>query len=219
MSSTELAYNLGYRVDKTGRLFLNTVPFDRILFVKKKKNGRNLLGFHLAKNNKLVYLSKLQAYQKYGDKALHQNCLYLDGNTLNCSYENICIKTELDQYLEDNSKVYCNSCHKIVDIDEAYSNTNPHRIKKCKSCSKQQREDKNSYMTKFKKDGCCICGETDIACLDFHHIRDKKCQVSHMLTYSYNKIEEEINKCVILCSNCHRKLHYYNLTIEELKNG
>ena len=25
--------------------------------------------------------------------------------------------------------------------------------------------------------------------------------------------------CVVLCSNCHRKLHYYNLSIEELKDG
>ena len=36
----------------------------------------------------------------------------------------------------------------------------------------------------------------------------------------FNKaIKEEIDKCVVLCSNCHRKLHYYNLSIEELKDG
>ena len=57
MNNTETAYNLGYRVSKDGRLFLNSVPFNSIVFVKKKKNNRNLLGFHLSKTNKLVYLS------------------------------------------------------------------------------------------------------------------------------------------------------------------
>ena len=40
-----------------------------------------------------------------------------------------------------------------------------------------------------------------------------------MQSNSYKAIKEEIDKCVVLCSNCHRKLHYYNLSIEELKDG
>lgn len=59
---------------------------------------------------------------------------------------------------------------------------------------------------------CLICGEKHIATLDFHHkdplnkvksvrelVRDK---------YRIEKIEEEIAKCVVLCSNCHRKFHW-----------
>lgn len=64
---------------------------------------------------------------------------------------------------------------------------------------------------------CVICGEKDVACLDFHHIKDKYDQVSHMQTHSLNKINQEINKCIVLCANCHRKLHYYNLTLDQLK--
>lgn len=219
MNITVTAYNLGYRINKEGSLYLNSVPLDYIVFIRKKNNGRNLLVFHPAKTNKIVYLSKLQAYQKYGDKALTENCLYLDGNTMNCSYDNIYIKSELDKYLENNHKVYCNLCHKIIDEDKAYNNTNPHRIRRCKKCAKIQRNHKYDYMSKFKENGCCICGESDIACLDFHHVENKEYQISHMLTHSYNLIKQEIDKCVVLCSNCHRKLHYYNLTLDELKDG
>jgi predicted HNH restriction endonuclease len=38
-----------------------------------------------------------------------------------------------------------------------------------------------------------------------------------MQTHSLKRIVEEIGKCVILCSNCHRKLHYHNKSIEQLK--
>lgn len=109
MNETILAYNLGYRVNKSGELYLSGVPINHIVKHRKKKNGRNLLVFYLS-NGKTVYVSKLQAYQKYGDSALKENCLY-------------------------------------------------------------------------------------------------------------KAIKEEIDKCVVLCSNCHRKLHYYNLSIEELKDG
>ena len=36
-------------------------------------------------------------------------------------------------------------------------------------------------------------------------------------TISKEAIQAEIDKCIVLCANCHRKLHYYNLSLEELK--
>ena len=59
---------------------------------------------------------------------------------------------------------------------------------------------------------CTICGENHPATLDFHHKSDKKFIISFMIAngYSIQKIEEEITKCEVLCSNCHRKLHYSN---------
>lgn len=218
MNETILAYNLGYRVNKSGELYLNGVPINYIVKHRKKKNGRNLLVFYLS-NGKPVYMSKLQAYQKYGDPALKENCLYIDGNTSNCSYDNITIKTEFDKYLIKNNKYYCNSCNTIVDSKDVYNNTNPHRIRQCKKCSRNKRLKKYNFAASFKTVGCCVCGEKDVACLDFHHLSNKTTQVSWMQSNSYKAIKEEIDKCVVLCSNCHRKLHYYNLSIEELKDG
>jgi len=45
--------------------------------------------------------------------------------------------------------------------------------------------------------------------LVFHHIGDKKETVSRMInaTVSWSQILDEINKCVLLCHNCHGEVH------------
>jgi hypothetical protein len=58
---------------------------------------------------------------------------------------------------------------------------------------------------------CVECGENHPATLDFHHfIRSKDNVKVYRLTANgaYKKALEEIKKCVVLCSNCHRKHHY-----------
>jgi hypothetical protein len=63
----------------------------------------------------------------------------------------------------------------------------------------------------YREKGCIGCGETHIACLDFHH-RDpvsKEANVARMPdTWSLEKAQAEIAKCDVLCANCHRKLHW-----------
>ena len=57
--------------------------------------------------------------------------------------------------------------------------------------------------------GCQECGETDWRCLDFHHTdpEQKVRSVSSMRGLSLKRVMEEVNKCLVLCSNCHRKQH------------
>lgn len=60
---------------------------------------------------------------------------------------------------------------------------------------------------------CTKCGEKDIACLDFHHIipEKKNGNVVQMARLgNLGKALLEADKCCVLCSNCHRKLHYYS---------
>ena len=56
---------------------------------------------------------------------------------------------------------------------------------------------------------CSQCPENHPACLDFHHHNDDKDKgVSKaILDYSLERLKKEVAKCIILCSNCHRKLH------------
>ena len=58
---------------------------------------------------------------------------------------------------------------------------------------------------------CSKCNESSPACLDFHHVNknEKIMEVCKMvsLSYSKQKILQEIDKCIVLCSNCHRKHH------------
>lgn len=58
---------------------------------------------------------------------------------------------------------------------------------------------------------CELCGENHPATLDFHHLDPSKKSATISMSYmnwSIEHIEEEIAKCQVLCSNCHRKLHY-----------
>jgi hypothetical protein len=68
---------------------------------------------------------------------------------------------------------------------------------------------RTAIINKFKEGGCQICGEKDIRCLDFHHIiaDDKEGAVAHMRSAPIDNLESEIKKCIVLCANCHRKIH------------
>lgn len=83
----------------------------------------------------------------------------------------------------------------------------------------ERRKEIVEFINSFKTN-CIICNESDLACLDFHHI-DKNEKYDDLANARKNKwsnerILNEMEKCVTLCSNCHRKLHYYDLTLDEL---
>jgi hypothetical protein len=56
---------------------------------------------------------------------------------------------------------------------------------------------------------CSKCSENHPACLEFHHLDPTKKEfVISAIKTSKKKLTEELKKCIVLCSNCHRKLHY-----------
>ena len=71
---------------------------------------------------------------------------------------------------------------------------------------------KEWYIETKSKLKCKICPENHVSCIDFHH-RDhsnKLFEVGDGMRrgLSKDKILSEMEKCDILCSNCHRKLHW-----------
>ena len=63
---------------------------------------------------------------------------------------------------------------------------------------------------------CVECNENDSSCIDFHHPNpeEKEQTVSSLISSgSLTKAKKEIAKCVVLCSNCHRKHHAGKLKI------
>ncbi len=74
----------------------------------------------------------------------------------------------------------------------------------------KRSEAKKAYVEAVKAEsGCIICGEPDPICLDFHHVGKKTGSVS-VLTQngsSLKRLTEELEKCVVLCCKCHRRLH------------
>jgi ferredoxin len=58
---------------------------------------------------------------------------------------------------------------------------------------------------------CIMCGYCrDIKALDFHH-KDKTTKEFGLsdrgMTRSWEKIKLEVEKCVLVCANCHREIH------------
>ena len=84
---------------------------------------------------------------------------------------------------------------------EKFYQRNSERLKKLQLWFKE-------YKSKLK---CEKCGETHPATLDFHHKdpKEKDLNISRMVSnrVSTEKLQEEINKCYVWCSNCQRKHH------------
>lgn len=76
--------------------------------------------------------------------------------------------------------------------------------------SKRRRRLKEMAM-EIKGGKCQICGYNRcVAALSFHHIDEKTKSFSlstRGLTRSWAKIEAEVDKCILVCENCHREIH------------
>jgi hypothetical protein len=65
-------------------------------------------------------------------------------------------------------------------------------------------------ISKFRQNGCIICGEKEPCCLQAHHVRGKKLYNLGDLTrgrHGVATVEAELAKCVCICANCHCKVH------------
>lgn len=112
----------------------------------------------------------------------------------------------------------CIHCGETKDISEFY--TNKRMVlgveSKCKKCAHKYQRDKRKLrwpsVFKYAGEKCAHCGLSEPEhpeIYDFHH-KDptlKERQIAELLRGSEKKLYEEIDKCVMICSNCHRKEH------------
>ena len=120
-------------------------------------------------------------------------------------------KLTLDHFCKNKKKkdglqTFCKQCNK------AY-------LKKYYADDKQAQFDRNSrYKQKLRKafqqykakQQCVFCGEKTPCCLDFHHIdpSQKDFTISNAIdTKAKDILWQEVEKCIVVCANCHRKLH------------
>ena len=123
------------------------------------------------------------------------------------------------------SKVSCGHCS--LDFEPSkHKKSQKFCSDKCRKASYYQ-EHKDYYAKKFKQqyrdradklnaikteNGCCKCGyNAHPAALDFNHIDPKTKSgniADKIMHWSMEKLLEEVDKCEVLCSNCHR-IHSY----------
>lgn len=114
---------------------------------------------------------------------------------------------------------YCRKCINQTKR-ERYRSEPTFREKEIKKCG--ERLKKNYAINKrWRKDyllnhPCVVCGNTDIRVLVMHHRnpQEKKIEISASLQGRKLKIIlAEIEKCDVMCANCHAILHYNNLPL------
>jgi len=131
---------------------------------------------------------------------------------------------------------FCNGCQTdLPRTDEFFASRHDRGDKQfqslCRKCQKEYRkkhynDNKQKYITKanlytkslidwfneIKKNlKCDNCSESRFWVLDFHHRdpKEKDIEVSTLVRKgNKQKILDEMAKCLVLCSNCHRDLHY-----------
>lgn len=85
----------------------------------------------------------------------------------------------------------------------------------CKSCTLNETIERlqrfKQKCVEYKGGKCESCGYNKCnAALDFHHINpsEKDFTIAQCRTTSFNeRVKKELDKCSLLCSNCHREIH------------
>lgn len=99
----------------------------------------------------------------------------------------------------------CKVCQRIY-AKEHYAKNKAKYLKKAKRNNKVYTERNQQFICVYLLDHPCVdCGEDNILVLEFDHLRNKKFNVSAMITnHNLEKIKKEIKKCEVRCANCHK---------------
>lgn len=90
---------------------------------------------------------------------------------------------------------------------------------RCKKCVvgavQRRREGIKKLAVEYKGGSCEKCGYNKcITALEFHHLDPTQKDfgiAQNGITRAWDKVKIELDKCIMVCSNCHREIH------EELK--
>lgn len=118
----------------------------------------------------------------------------------------------------ENNQKYCSRCDETKVLDEFYERTDSKAYASyCKKCSNQYYTERvRSVKIKMieYKGGCCErcklkLEDTHYSVFDFHHTNpeEKDPNFGKIKYQKWEVIKEEIDKCMLVCSNCHRIIH------------
>lgn len=119
---------------------------------------------------------------------------------------------------------FCAKCNQNLPISEFYIEKKrllTHAYcKKCNSslAANRFRENKRKAL-EYKGNKCVICGYNKcVGALHFHHIDPnlKEFSLSQLKKYTFDdRVKKELDKCVLVCANCHSEIHAGLVKIQE----
>lgn len=123
-------------------------------------------------------------------------------------------------YMQD--KYIKKECKKHGLTDYIYvKSENRYRCVKCRCEAVKRRRERSKQELITYKGGCCqICGYNKCeSALEFHHINPEIKEFGigeNGLTRSISKNKNEVDKCILVCANCHREIHAGLIDISNL---
>ncbi len=102
----------------------------------------------------------------------------------------------------------CKQCMSVRSSKWYYAHRE-RQIKNVHNNNRNYREVARKYIWEYLSAHPCVdCGESDPVVLEFDHVHGQKLTaISTMISrgFSLEQIKEEIEKCEVRCSNCHRR--------------
>lgn len=83
-----------------------------------------------------------------------------------------------------------------------------HRAARIQQTKEAKRKRQIAVLEYLDAHPCVDCGEKDVRCLEFDHVRgEKEREISLAILYGWSipRIMAEISKCDVRCANCHKK--------------
>jgi hypothetical protein len=130
-----------------------------------------------------------------------------------------CIDCELDKKLNEfpfdkSRNRYLSVCKKCTAIRT--ENYRQQHKDKWKEQSRTHSAKRKNTIDGWKSQGCTKCGDKRHYVIDAHHLDPTKKDFSVGTSIrGINITKLELEKCIPLCSNCHREFHYLNIKIED----
>lgn len=110
----------------------------------------------------------------------------------------------------------CQECGREYEYYRSISIKRPkfnkgHTTTHCNTCCQARRRNiRRKQILELRGKACELCGYD--ACpraLSFHHVNpsQKKFSISGSELRSWERVQEEIGKCILICMNCHAEIH------------
>lgn len=125
------------------------------------------------------------------------------------------INEKVSKKLTKYKQNYCKLCNKEI--------SHKNNTKICFDCRSKYKKYDNQYFylkdfrrrlkqkaVEYKGGSCIKCGyKKSINALEFHHLEkdEKDFSISRNANRKWEIVKKELDKCILVCSNCHREIH------------
>lgn len=125
-----------------------------------------------------------------------------------CGFEKDLLLFAAKKTSKDGRASWCRACFKLNWEKRYYENHQHYRNSHNASRRKIREQNAQKVFEYLSGHPCVECGESDPIVLEFDHrsgVEKVECVSMLVLNSSWARVEAEIQKCDVLCANCHRR--------------